>query len=704
MLNCNGLFACVLLHLIVCVKIKTQIKTNCLKQIDLILLTVYNGNRNIVKNLIIQERCLIMEYNHLFSPIKIRGLELKNRVVFPAMGTKMATEDKYVTNQLIDYHVARVVGGCGLNFTEVCSVYSKAAPKKFLALSEDKYIPGLKKLADAIHKEGGKAGIQLWLGGFAVASDPTAMIILPSDTPVKGTDHVIPGASLDTIHEAVEAYGAAAKRAVEAGYDTLEFHAGHNYVPHSFLSPYFNRRTDEYGGSFENRVRFPLECIQSIRSNIPEDMPLFMRIDAHDDCLDGGLTIEEVIEFCKLAKEAGVDVVDVSRGNFSSAAIKYEVPPIDLARGFNVENAARIRKETGLITVAVGRINDPELADEIIRDDKADMVVVGRGQLADPEFCNKAMAGDAMSIVRCIGCNQGCYDGFVSQDMPYITCMRNPSLGREAEYTLIKTKNPKKVLIAGGGVAGLEAAVTLKRRGHHPIVCEASNHLGGQFVLAGAAPRKEEMKEAAIWMGEQAKREDVEIRLSTPISTELIEKESPQDVIIAVGAAPMKLNIPGADLPHVSNSHDVLEGNVSLKGKVVIIGGGLVGLEVAEYVEGIADEITVVEMLDGVGKDLGDLRKITVMESIYSAGIKTVTNARCTEIHEHAILVEKDGTTLSIPCDYVVVAIGAKARNFDSITTYCTEHGITCHVIGDAVRARRALNATTEAAAVAREI
>ena len=645
-----------------------------------------------------------MKYNHLFSPIKIRGLELKNRVVFPAMGTKMATDDKYVTDQLIDYHIARVVGGCGLNFTEVCSVYAKAAPAKFLAISDDKYIPGLKKLADAIHKEGGKAGVQLWLGGFAVASDPTAMIVIPSDTPVQGTDLVIPGASLDIIHEAIEAYGAAAKRAVEAGYDTIEFHAGHNYVPHSFLSPFFNRRTDEYGGSLENRMRLPLECIRAIRSNIPEDMPLFMRIDAHDDNLDGGLTIEEVIEFCKAAKEAGVDVVDVSRGNFSSAAIKYEVPPIDLPRGFNVENAARIRKETGLVTVAVGRINDPELAEQILVDDKADMVVIGRGQLSDPEFCNKAMAEEAEQIVRCVGCNQGCYDGFVSTEMPYITCMRNPSLGREAEYTLIKTKNPKKVLIAGGGVAGLEAAVTLKRRGHHPIVCEASKHLGGQFVLAGAAPRKEEMKEAAIWMGEQAKREGVEIRLSTPITKELIEKEAPQDVIIAIGAAPMKLSIPGADLPHVLNSHEVLEGNASVKGKVVIIGGGLVGLEVGEYVEGIADEITVVEMLDEVGKDLGQLRKITVMESIYSAGIKTVTNAKCTEILKDAVVVEKDGATVNIPCDYVVVAIGARARKFDEITFYCAEHGITCHVIGDAVRARRALNATSEAAEIARMI
>lgn len=645
-----------------------------------------------------------MAFNHLFSPIKIRGLELKNRVLFPAMGTKMATEDKFVTDQVINYHVARVLGGCGLNFTEVCSVYEKASPKDFLSIGDDKYIPGLKKLADAIHNAGGKAGVQLWLGGLAVASDQTAMIIIPSDKPITGTDYVIPGASIDTIKECIKAYGEAARRAVEAGYDTMEFHGGHNYTPHSFLSPFFNQRTDEYGGSFENRARFALECIREIRKNIPESMPLFMRVDAHDDYLEGGLTIEEIIEFCKLAGEAGVDVLDVSRGNFSSAAIKYEVPPIDLPRGFNVENAARIRKETGMITVAVGRINEPAQAEEILANDKADMVVIGRGQLADPDFCNKAEAGHPETIVRCVGCNQGCYDGFVSKDVPYITCLRNPALGREKEYELVKTKDPKTVLIAGGGVAGLETAITLKRRGHNPIVCEAADTLGGQFALAGAAPRKEEMKEAALWMGEEAQREQVEIRLSTPITTELIKEVSPDEVVIAIGAAPMDLNIPGGDLPHVTNSHDVLNGKVSVSGKVVIIGGGLVGLEVAEYIESKAYDITVVEMLDQVAKDLGDLRKISVMENIGMAGVKTLTNAKCIELKENSVVVEEAGTTKEIPCDYVVVAIGARSRNFDDISEYCENNNIPCHVIGDAVRARRALNATAEAAELARNI
>lgn len=646
-----------------------------------------------------------MAFNDLFSPIKIRGMEIRNRIEFPAMGTKMVKDEKVVTDQLINYHAARSLGGNGLNFTEVCSVYDKAAPKNFLALSDDKYISGMKKLADAIHEGGAKAGVQLWLGGSAVLfGDQTSMVVVPSDFKVEGTDYVIKAASKEIINECIKAFGDAAKRAVEAGYDTVEFHAGHNYTPHSFLSKAFNKRMDEYGGSLENRARFLLECIKSIRENIPEDMPLFMRIDAHDDCVEDGLTIEEVIQFCKWAKEAGVDVLDVSRGNFSSAAVKYEVPPVDVPRGFNVENAARIKKETGMITVAVGRINDPEQADEIIRSGKADMVVMGRAQLADPEFCNKAKNGNVDDIVRCVGCNQGCYDGFTNPDAPFITCMRNPALGREAEFVINKTDNPKNVLIVGGGVAGLEAAIELKDRGHNPILCEASDSPGGQFVLAGAAPRKEEMKEAAIAMGEMAKRKGVEIKLSTPVDAEVIKDINPDEVIIAAGAEPIKLNVPGANLPYVTNSHDILAGKAKVNGDIVVIGGGLVGLEVAEYLSGNVNKITVVEMLNEVAKDLGQLRKICVMESLYHEGIKTITEAKCVEIKEKSIVIDKNGVVEEVPCDSVIVAIGARSRNFESISDYCKENNIPYHVIGDAVRARRALNCIEEASEVARRI
>lgn len=326
-------------------------------------------------------------------------------------------------------------------------------------------------------------------------------------------------------------------------------------------------------------------------------MPVFMRIDAHDDYLEGGLTIEDVIAFCKLAKDAGVDVLDISRGNILTAGLKYEVPPVDIPRGFNVENAARILKETGIITMAVGRINEPTLAESIIKEGKADLVAIGRGQLADPEFCNKALEGREDEIVRCIGCNQGCYDNFKDKNAPHITCLRNPAVGREREYTIKTTDNPKKVLIAGEGMAGLELAITLKKIGHNPILCEATNNLGGQFLVAGEAPRKKEMKDAAKHSRYLATKIGVDIRLNTKVTPQLINKIKPDAFFNATGAEEIKLNIPGADLPFVHMSHDVLLGKKEISGNVVVIGGGLVGLEVAEYVSEKGCKTTVLEML-----------------------------------------------------------------------------------------------------------
>ncbi len=635
-------------------------------------------------------------FPNLFRPIKIRDMELKNRVILPAMGTKFSGKTSYVTPQLVDYHLARVKGGCGLSIVEVCSVHTPSAPKGFLSISEDEYIPGLKGLTDAIHAEGGKAGLQLWQGSLAVGMDQTAQILVASDMPV-GPQMTLPGITKEQIAEIVACFGSAAKRAVQAGFDCLEFHCAHNYLPHSFLSGGINHRTDEYGGSFENRAKFPLECIRTIRANIPEGMPLFMRIDAHDDYLEGGLTIEEVIAFCKLAKDAGVDVLDISRGNILSAGLKYEVPPIDIEKAFNIENAARIRKETGMITVGVGRINTAQLAEQILEEDKVDLVVMGRAQLADPEFCNKAKAGAVDDIDYCVGCNQGCYDGFENKDSPCITCLRNPAVGREAECALIPAEKPETVLIAGGGIGGLEAAIILKKRGHNPVLCEATDRLGGQFLTAGEAPRKAEMKNAVIAMGEKAKRLGVDIRMNTAVTPELIAEMKPHTVINAIGAEPVIPSIPGKDKTFVVNSHDVLDGVAEVSGTVVVIGGGMVGMETAEYLAEKGAKVTVLEMLPDFCADMGSTRKICVTESIYAAGITPVTEVTVTEIKDGCVVGLKDKKETEFPCDYAVMAVGAKRRDGSALAEACYAEGIGYYEIGDAGMARRALNATREA-------
>ena len=503
---------------------------------------------------------------------------------------------------------------------------------------------------------------------------------------------------IDTI---IDCYGKAAARAVAAGFDCIEFHCAHNYLPHSFLSDGLNHRTDAYGGSLENRARFPLACIRAIRAAIPAGMPLFMRIDAQDDGFPEGvgMTIEDTITFCKWAGEAGVDVLDVSRGNIITAASKYEVPPMDLPRGFNVDNASRIRRETGMVTIGVGRINDPQQAEDILQADKVDLVVMGRAQLADPDFCNKCKEGRVGEIDRCVGCNQGCLDGFSNLNMPHITCLRNPAVGRETECAVAMqpTQAPKTVLVAGGGIAGLEAARTLFQKGHHPILCEASGTLGGQFVLAGKAPRKQEMEYAIEAMAKQVVDMGVDVRLNTPVTPALIEELHPDVVFNCIGATPLIPNIPGADGGNVVNSHDVLAGRVRPSGKVVVIGGGMVGMEVAELLAEQGCTVTDLEMLKEFCADLGSARKICVTESVYAHGITPVTEVRVTEIKPGAVVGEKDGQTVEYPCDWAVLAIGSRKRDDAALEAACRKNGIGYLSIGDAAGARRAMNATREA-------
>lgn len=635
-----------------------------------------------------------MRYEKLFSPIKLRGLELKNRVFLPAMMTKMATvPDGQVTQQLIDYHAARARGGCGLNITECCAIHESTHGLGYMGLYTKEHQEGLKKLVDGVHEAGGKICVQVWHGG------QVPVVLLPNYRKPMLTNQM----SKEDIDMIVECYGKSTAMAVEAGCDCIEFHAAHTYLPHTFLSPAYNQRTDEYNGSLENRARFALEAIRSIRKNMPEDMPLLMRLNVQDDHPKGGLTEDDMIEFINMAEKEGVDFVDLSRGNGDTYGLKYEVPSIDIPQGYNVENVAKIHAAVNIPVSVAGRINDPELANRILEEGKADMIAMGRAQIADPEFCNKAMGGEDETIRRCVGCNQGCFDAVMNPKMPTITCMRNPLVGKEGEK-FPKAEKPKKVLIAGGGMAGLTAASMLKLRGHEPIVYEASEHLGGQFILAGKAPTKTEIENAAHWEGENAKRLGVQIHTNTPVTMELIEQVKPDEVIIAIGAEPLVPPFAGVNQTNVTNAHDVLAGIVEPKGKVVIVGGGLVGLEVAEFLTEKGVQCSVLEMGPTVGANLGVIRKICVNENLARLGVEFITQAACKGITETGIIYEQNGENKGIDCDYVVIAIGAKSRSSQDLHIQCNALGIPCHVIGDTLKARVALTATAEGMAVAMRI
>ena len=631
-----------------------------------------------------------MKYKELFSPLKIRGLELKNRIVLPAMMTKMVSpRSGEVTQTLIDYHVAKVKGGCGLNITEVCAIDDTTNGIGYMALYEPYHQIGFKRLVDAVHEEAGKICAQIWHGGTVVQA------LLPKEQKPMLTNDM----SLEDIDYIISRFKNSTKMAVEAGVDAIEFHCGHAYLAHTFLSAGFNHRNDHYGGSFENRMRFPLEVIRAMREVMPEDMPLLMRLDCFDDLAENAMTIDDTIEFLKVAEANGVDVADISRGNNSSGLI-YEVPSIETSRGYNIENFSKIKKETNMLVIGVGRINTPKLANDIIKENHADLVAIGRAQIADSEFANKAMKGQDDKIRKCVACNTGCFDLIMNPNYPTITCMRNPFVGKEG-MKLPKTKDPKKVLVVGAGLAGLTAASLLKEIGHNPLVHEKSSRVGGQFVLAGKAPGLAEMEEAAIWEGEYLKDLGVDVQFNSTIGPSEIEEIKPDSVIFATGASPFIPNIPGVNGENVYVYSDILDGLKLPKGKTIVIGGGATGIETAVYLAHKGNDVTIIEQLRKVGSTLGWVRLINSMTQINQLGIETIVNGKCESIGQKSVSYSQNGQVKELACDNVIIAVGPKSNPIDDLIEKCKEANIPYHIAGDANSPRLAMNASEEGMAAA---
>ena len=640
-----------------------------------------------------------MSYDALFAPIKLRGLELKNRVVLPGMNTKMVKNKHDIAEDLAAYHAARAAGGCALNIVEPACVCPETHAYLYLGLYTEHHSEELKKVTKAIHDNGGLACVQIWHGGFV----PEAFF---DKTNKRETPDTI---THERIQEIIKQYGASAKLAVEAGFDALEFHAAHTYLPHEFMNPSLNNRTDEYGNqSLENRCRFNLEVIREMRANMPEDMPLLMRLDAIDELMPKVTTLEETIQFINWAAEAGVDAADLSRGNAMSLATVYEVPPYNLEPGFNMDNIAAVKAGISIPVIGVGRVNTPDVADKLIREGKIDMIAVGRGQLVDPEWCNKAKEGRDDEIRRCIGCTQGCYDKVVDPKATHITCTRNPMLCLEYKG-LPKTESPKNVMVIGAGIGGLLCAEFLKARGHNPTVYEASDEVGGQFVLAGKAPKKEEFTKAILWEAEECKRRGIEIKTGVTVTPELIAEVKPDHVVVATGAHYVAPQIPGLDGADVVTAEDVLSGKVMPKGEVVILGGGGVGCETAQYL--IAKGVKDVRVMDAkrVGNGMGMLRTMFLDIEYPGDTIKKSNKSKVTSIEDHTINYKftdkfKKTSDKSRHFDTLVVAFGTVSRPTADLTAKCEELGIAYDVIGDAKEVRMGLDATADAYAVAMTI
>ena len=636
----------------------------------------------------------------LFSPGNIGTLELKNRIILPAMGTAYPDAEGFVTERLIDYHVARVKGGCALNTVENAAVHENSKAPNTLGIYDDRFLPGFTRLNDRIRRDGGKSCIQIWHAGRQTRSALTGQqIVAPSPIPCPLNKEMPKELTQAEIDEIVEAFGKAALRAKKAGFDSVEIHGAHGYLLSQFMSASSNKRTDQYGGSLKNRTRFTREVIKSIRSEVGDGFPLILRISGEEH-VENGLKINDSMRIAQMAEKAGVDAIHVSVGVYAS--MQYVIPPMDLPIGFNIKNAAAIKKVVKIPVIGVGRINDPVTAANVLDAGNADFISIGRGQLADPDFCNKAKSGAIEEIVKCIACNQGCVDRRLFLGEP-VSCLRNPSCGREKDYQLTEAGNPRKILVAGGGPGGLEAALTMKRRGHDIVLCEKSSRLGGAFSLAGVAPRKGEIAEAALDMGNAAMREGVNIMLQTDVTPQVIEEIDPDVVVVATGSRPIIPDISGIGLKHVVTADNVLRGSIAVGDNVAVIGGGLVGVEVAEFLAEKGKTVTIIEILKRLAGDLGMIRRRIALKNLDEKGVRALTQTTCTKITENSIFIEKEGEVTELKeIDAVVIAVGNVSEN--PLNDYLRTSDLEHFIIGDALKPRKALDAIWEGAEIGRKI
>ncbi|MHB1005367.1 MAG: FAD-dependent oxidoreductase [Chloroflexota bacterium] len=628
-------------------------------------------------------------FPHLFQPLDLRGLRLRNRINMAPMVTNYGTSRGEVTDRLIAYYAARAHGGAGLITLEATVVSPNGRSFTHnVCIYDDAFVPGLTALAEAVHAGGAKLATELYHAGrrtsTAVArSQPVG----PSAVPPKGgeTPRELSRAEI----EAIQAdFVRGARRAKAAGFDAVTLHAAHGYLINAFLSPLANKRTDRYGGDLAGRARFGLEIAERVRAEVGDDFPVLCRVSG-SELIDGGLDLADMRQVAAWYEAAGIDAIDVSAGTIETAHVTshYMMYP----RGLLVPLAAGIKQGVSIPVFAVGRINNPEMAEGIIAEGKADAVTMGRALIADPELPNKARAGQVDDITPCIACNQGCLDRVGTQ--ADVACLVNPTAGREQYATVVPAERKRKVAVIGGGLAGMEAAWTARRRGHEVDLYERDGRLGGQFHLAGAAPGKEEIHHIIAFLANQVEKSGVRVHLHSTVTPEMVDGMGADAVVVATGARPISIPVPGADL--AVRSWDVLSGAASLGKRVVVVGGGQVGCETAEYLAERGHQVTVLEMLPEIAADMSPRTREPFLLKLMAIGINFYSRAAVTGIGKDEVTFDRAGLPEKVlGVDSVVMAVGSRADARLAETLKGKPYPV--RLAGDCVKSRRGLEAIHE--------
>nr|HID57884.1 FAD-dependent oxidoreductase [Desulfobacterales bacterium] len=656
-----------------------------------------------------------MEFKSLFSEIKVGKITVKNRIVMPALHLGYADDNGMITDRHISFYRERAKGGAGLII--VGGAYPERLGRGYLGMigiSGDEHIPGLEKLAETIKAHNCKVGVQLLhVGRYGYSRLLGEQSVSASPIPSKLTRETPRELATSEVEEVVKNYGKAAARAQKAGFDLVEVLAAGGYLPCQFLSPLTNKRKDKYGGDLEGRMTFLLEVVAAIKDHAPK-LTLGVRLSG-DEFMDGGIDHIEMQEVARALDRAGVEVLNITGGWHET-----DIPQITMhvPEGAYVYLAQGIKKSVNVPVIASNRINSPCLADRIVSRGWADLVVMGRGLIADPELPIKAQEGRVDEINTCIACNQGCLDHVFL--MKPITCLVNPRAGRETEFALSPAKKKKAVVVVGGGPAGMEAARVAALRGHDVTLAEKGERLGGQFLLAASAPNKHVFLEAIRYLSVQLENLGVKVHKNTVATPDWVKELNPDVVVVATGSRPI---IPAwaKDKPNVTDAWQVLSENIVPGHKTVVVGGGAVGCETALFLsrneaistqtgmflmehgvfepKGIAREmyqyrdVILLEMEKRIGADIGLSIRWTILQELKRHGVDVRVNTKVTEIVPEGVVVQTEGGKEdTIPADTVVLAVGVEPLGEEFVESL---KGIVPEVIiiGDAKQPGKAIDA-----------
>ncbi len=632
-----------------------------------------------------------MKYEKLFSPVKIGRLRLKNRIIFPPISTNLASVEGEVTDRMIYHYARRARGGAALVIVEnACIDYpATMAGATQPRLDDEKFVPALSLLVESIHRYGALAFVELTHQGIYAKNFP---LIAPSDVPLR-QDGVKPKVlEHDEIEEVADQFARAALIAKKAGFDGVEIEAAHGLLVNQFLSPIANKRRDEYGGNTENRTRFAKLIIDKIRILCGNDFPVTARIGVID-YLEGGVTIKEGIKISKKFEEYGYTALhaDVGFGNKEK-----RLEPMAYPQAWRSDLARKL-KDSGIKIpiIAVGVIREPEVAEELLENGTADIVALGRTLIADPDWPLKALSGHEKEIRKCVGCSECIVSRHAAGTA--IRCGVNPNVGKTESYEdIFPVRTPKKIVIVGAGPAGLEAARIGALKGYKVVLFEKENEIGGAIRLATIPPGKEKLKWLIEYYEHELKNLGVEVRTSTEATREVIEKEKPDEVIIAIGAEPLRPPIKGIDSENVTDYVEVLSRRVKIHGKKVVIGGGgLVGCETALYLAKEENEVTIVEMLDDVALDMEPISRGYLLRELKDAKVRILTSSKITSIENGKVNLKKGEETSEISFENFVMAFGGKPRDFPLLP-------FPARRIGDAIKVGKLVDAVRDGYAVLR--